>query len=71
MSEHREQHRDSGNAALMNIHQLAGYLGVSVSWIKQHPEALPYVRIGAKIKRWRVADADAYVAKNLKGAVAG
>jgi len=53
---------------LMKIADLATYLGVSESWIKQNPNAIPYVRLGKKHKRWRKADADSYIANNLRGA---
>ena len=53
--------------SLMRIADLAAYLGVSESWIKNNPDAIPYVRIGKKNKRWRRQDADSYIAKNIRG----
>ena len=34
------------SSPLLKIHDAAAYIQMSVSWMKQNPAAIPYVRIG-------------------------
>lgn len=52
---------------LMKIADAARYIGMSQSWLKNHWNLIPYVRIDDKVKRWRKEDLDAFIQKNIHG----
>ena len=54
---------------LLKIRDAAAYLGMSCSWFKQSPHArqIPYIRLGAKSKRWRKEDLDSYIERSRRG----
>jgi excisionase family DNA binding protein len=54
---------------LLKIRDAAAYLGMSCSWFKQsqHARQIPYVRLGAKSKRWRKEDLDSYIERSRRG----
>lgn len=51
---------------LLKIREAANYIGMSISWLKQHGSRIKYVRIG-RSKRWKLADLDEFIAKNTRG----
>jgi predicted DNA-binding transcriptional regulator AlpA len=65
----RAQDKNNGVVSpLLKCSDAAAYIGMSVSWLKQNPDMIPYVRIGEKSKRWRIADLDAFIARSVKTA---
>lgn len=61
------QNTDASNSPLLRIGETARYLGVSESWLKQHPTAIPFIRIGVKNKRWRIEDLNDFISKSRRG----
>lgn len=63
------QNAKAPESPLLNIRDAAGYLRMSCSWFKQSPHArqIPYIRIGAKSKRWRKDDLDSYIEQSRRG----
>jgi predicted DNA-binding transcriptional regulator AlpA len=57
----------NGKTCLLKLPAMAAYINMSESWVKQHPDAIPYVRIGTKSKRWRIQDLDEFIGKQLQG----
>jgi hypothetical protein len=45
---------------LLNLQEAAAYLNMSQSWLKQN-KTIPYVRLGAKAKRWQIEDLDNFI----------
>ena len=71
----RKNFNDSG-AAFMNERECAGYLGVSLTFLRRrrsegNPSGLlegpPWICIGRSVK-YRKADLDAFIEKNIHGA---
>lgn len=54
---------------LLTLSESAQYIRMSESWMKQNPNVIPYVRLGAKAKRWRKSDLDKFIESNLRGAL--
>ena len=58
--------------ALLDTKQAAAYLGISPAtlhtWRSTKRNVLPYVKLGGKHVRYRIADLDAYIAANVVAA---
>jgi excisionase family DNA binding protein len=51
----------------MTIKEAAGYIGVSISFLRKHLSRLPHARAGGKILRFRRNDLDNWLEQNGRG----